>query len=374
MGRDQSNPSRRQFLTAAAGVGAAILFGPDRLWSADVDPRVLQIVSSAIVVDMHNHVVAPYVRNPANAKPDPDLDLEAEMKRSGFSAICETFSTDDLYTTEVGEYHKYALVAFSFQDRLLARNHMRRALNMKDLETAHAQGQPVVIQAVEGAQFIEGHLERLEGLYQRGLRVVQPVHNQDDLVAPLGDIYTRPAHLGGLTPLGAQFIKECNRLGIVLDLTHGTFEMVKAALKVTTQPVIYSHTAMSGLGTGNTSQDVSRRMMSKEEARMIRDTGGVIGVWFRVATSVEEYVGGIKEMVDATDVDHVGIGTDTVLPRPDPLIGIPSTNDIWEDQHGGFFYVVAGEMLKQGFTPEEIGKIGGGNFCRVFAKVTEGHA
>ena len=51
----------------------------------------------------------------------------------------------------------------------------------------------------------------------------------------------------------------------------------------------------------------------------------------------------------------VGIGTDSeVLPQPNPQFGIPSTNDIWEGQHGGFFYVVAGEMLKQGFTPAEI--------------------
>ncbi len=39
----------------------------------------------------------------------------------------------------------------------------------------------------------------------------------------------------------------------------------------------------------------------------------------------------------------------------------------------GFFYAVVGEMLKQGFTPDEIGKIGGGNFCRIFAKVTTAH-
>ena len=63
-------------------------------------------------------------------------------------------------------------------------------------------------------------------------------------------------------------------------LTHATFDVVKAALKVTTQLVIYSHTALSGPGTGNTSSDMSRRMMSKDEARMIMDAGGVLGVWF----------------------------------------------------------------------------------------------
>jgi membrane dipeptidase len=374
MGRHQWNSSRRQFLTAAAGMSAGMLFGRDQLFAAEVDPRVAEIIASTITIDMHSHVVVPYVRNPANAKPDPNLNLEVEIRNSGFSAVCQTYSSDDLFTREPGEYFKYALVAFSFGDRILAKNNMRRALTLKDLQTAHAQKQPVVIQAIEGAQFVEGKLERLEVLYSRGLRVVQPVHNVDDLVAPLGDIYTQPGHLGGLTPTGAEFIKECNRLGIVLDLTHGTFDMVKAALKITTQPIIYSHTALSGPGTGNTSADMSRRMMSKEEVRLITESGGIIGVWFRVANSVEEYVRAIKEMVDTADVDHVGIGTDTILPLPNPMYGIPSTNEIWEDEHDGFLYAVVREMLKQGFTPEDTRKIIGGNFCRVFEKVRENHA
>jgi membrane dipeptidase len=369
MGGGHSNHSRRQFLAAAAGLGAAALLTREQLLAAEVDPRIAQIISGTITVDMHNHVAVPYTRNPATAKPDPELDLAREMKRSGFSAICETFSPDDLYTTEVGEMNKYVLHGLEYEDRLLARNHMRRALNMKDLQTAHEQGQPIIIQALEGAMFIEGHLERLEVAYERGLRIVQPVHSVDDLVAPLADVYTQPGHLGGLTNVGMEFIKECNRLRIVVDMTHATFEAVEAALEVSTQPMLYSHTGMS-----RTSATRPGIQMRKEEARMIAEAGGVLGVWWRAATTVREYVGAIKELVDVAGVDHVGIGTDSVLPQPNQIFNLPSTNDIWEDQHGGFFYVIAGEMLKQDFTPEEISKIGGANFCRVFAAVTMGHA
>lgn len=121
---------------------------------------------------------------------------------------------------------------------------MRRAVNLKDLETAHKQRQPVVIQSAEGAQFIEGRLERIEEAYQRGLRNLQLVHERDDLVSPLGDVYTAAAHLGGLTPFGAQVMRECNRMGIVVDLTHATYDTVRGALKVATQPVLYSHAAL----------------------------------------------------------------------------------------------------------------------------------
>jgi membrane dipeptidase len=196
------------------------------------------------------------------------------------------------------------------------------------------------------------------------------VHEQDDRVLPLGDVYTATAHLGGLTPFGAQVVKECNRLGIVLDLAHGTYKSVVDALRVATQPLIISHTGMSSQARGNVSADLQRRLITKEQAREVAEAGGVIGVWWRLVATTKEYVATIRDMVDAVGTDHVGIGTDTDLMASNML---PYTNKIWPDQNGGLFYAVAGEMLKQGFTPDEIVKIGGGNFCRIFAKVTTGH-
>jgi membrane dipeptidase len=75
--------------------------------------------------------------------------------------------------------------------------------------------------------------------------------------------------------------------------------------------------------------------------------------------------------VRAVGIDHAGIGTDTDLLSP--RVG-QGTNKAWPGLTGGFFQAVAGEMLLQGFTPDDIAKVGGGNFCRVFGKVTAGHA
>ena len=85
----------------------------------------------------------------------------------------------------------------------------------------------------------------------------------------------------------------------------------------------------------------------------------------RLFNSVSDYVTGIRNRVAAFGVDHVGIGTDTNLMERYIL---PHTNQIWPDQKTGFFYAVADEMLRQGFSPGDIAKIGGGNFCRVFAQ------
>ena len=300
---------------AFTAAGGAMLLGPGLLEAAEIDPRAAQIVASTIAVDMHSHVQIGFVKDAASASPDPDLDLAGEMKRAGFSAICETYNVDIISSGESGDYYKYNLQALAFEDRLLARNHMRRALNMKDLQTAHDRGQPIIVQSAEGAQFIEGRLERIEEAYQRGVRHLQLVHEQDDRVSPIGDVYTAPAHLGGLTPFGAQVIKECNRLGIVVDLAHGTHETVTSALKVATQPLIISHTGLSrDAGRSTPSADMQRRLITREHAREVADAGGVIGVWCRLVGTTKEYVAGIRDMVDAVGVDHVGIGTDQRFP------------------------------------------------------------
>jgi membrane dipeptidase len=91
--------------------------------------------------------------------------------------------------------------------------------------------------------FIEGRLERVEEVYKRGVRHLQLLHQRDDMVSPLGDVITSPAHLGGLTPFGAEVVKECNRLGILVDLSHATTETVLGALKVATQPLIVAERA-----------------------------------------------------------------------------------------------------------------------------------
>jgi membrane dipeptidase len=370
MGRDQSDPSRRGFLTALAGTTGAMVLGAEQLRSADADSRVAEVVSKTIAVDMHNHVQIAYPADRTDAAPDPSYDLAGEMKRAGFSAILETYNLDAIAAQKPGDDYDHNLRALAFEDRLLARNHMRRALNLKDLETAHKRKQPVIIQSAEGAQFIEGRLEHVEQAYRRGLRSLQLVHERDDLVSPLGDVYTAPAHLGGLTAFGAQVIKECNRLGIVVDLTHATYETVRGALKVAAQPVIYSPAAPIPEGGAAPSTDLGRRLLSMDEARALVETGGVIGIWWRGADSTQGYIQNMKRMVDAVGIDHIGIGTDSDLTPPGGKGPLPYTNGIWKDQNGGFFYAVASEMLKQGFVPDEIGKIGGGNFCRVFAEVT----
>jgi membrane dipeptidase len=389
----QTGGSRRQFLsTTAITAVAGLMLRPRLAWAADMtDPRVADIVAKTIGIDTHNHIDVPLT---AAEMPGRDIDLAGEMKRSGLSAICMTFATD----YQPGDAYDRFLKGLASMDRQLERNGMKRSLTPADLRTAHKNLQPTVIQSVEGGHFLQGHLERVEEAHERGLRHFGLLHDSDASV-PLGDVYTNPPRYGGLTPFGAAVIKECNRLGILVDLAHANVQTTEAALKVTTRPVIISHTGIdTQLGSNPSMAHVMRpRLISKEQARMVANAGGLVGVWTHLADTPSDYARNVRALVDVIGVDHVCIGTDTKLTQPSPRPNGPPpgaprpggagpggpppgpqharvgerTNRAWQDETAGFYYVVVDSMLKTGFTPDEIGKIGGGNFLRVFGEAVK---
>jgi membrane dipeptidase len=370
--------SRRKFIATAVGAGGAALLRPAWLNAAghavagqaadDIDPRLAQVKATTIAIDMHNHVFSAMPRPGDGTTPG----LTEQLKRAGLTAIVAGYKIPFDPNAKPGETNVKLLNYLTVMDALLEKEHMRRAMNLKDLEAAHRNGQPTIVQAIEGAQFLEGHLERVGVAYQRGLRHLQLLHDDDDPVAPLGDLDSKPAHLGGLTRFGAEVIKECNRLGILVDMAHASPDTIKAVTKLSTRPFIVSHTGFDGpiSGTDRMMEMMKPRLLNKERAKVVADAGGVIGIWIYMANSLQEYVENVKRMVDAVGIDHVGIGTDTDLISSQAR----GTNFAWPGLNGGFFDAVAAEMLHRGFTPGDIEKFGGGNYCRVFGDATAGHA
>jgi membrane dipeptidase len=380
--KSQASGSRRQFLsTFAMTAGAAMIVRSRSGWAADMtDPRVEDIVAKTIGIDTHNHIDVPLT---APEMPGPNIGLAGEMKRSGLSTICMTFATD----YQPGDAYNRFLKGLASMDRQLEYNSMRRSLTPDDIRNAHKNRQPTVVQAIEGGHFLEGHLERVEEAYGRGLRHFGLLHDSDASV-PLGDVYTNPPRYGGLTPFGAAVLKECNRLGVLIDLAHANMQTTEAALKITTRPVIISHTGLdTQLGNNPSMAQMMRpRLISKEQAKMVANAGGLVGVWTHLADTPLDCARNVRALVDVIGIDHVCIGSDTKLTPPGPRPGGPPrgrprpgqqnarvgerTNQAWQDQTAGFYYVVVDAMLKTGFTPDEIARIGGGNFLRVFDMVT----
>ena len=152
----------------------------------------------------------------------------------------------------------------------------------------------------------------MEEAYNRGLRHFGLLHDSDATL-PLGDEYTNPPRYGGLTVFGTSVIKECNRLGVVVDLAHANLQTTQGALKVTNRPVIISHTGLdTQLGNDpRMAQMMHPRLISEEQAKIVADAGGAIGVWTHLSDTPLEYAHNIRALVDVIGVDHVCIGTDT---------------------------------------------------------------
>lgn len=169
---------------------------------------------------------------------------------------------------------------------------------------AAKQGIPSVILAAEGADFLEGHLERVDDAYSRwSLRHLQLTHYR---VNELGDIQPEAPEHFGLTDFGAAVVRRCNNLGIVVDVAHGTYEVVKRVASVTTKPLVLSHTSLQ------TVPPPYSRRISREHARMIASTGGVIGVWPPAGEfgTLAALATGMARLADVVGIDHVGLGSD----------------------------------------------------------------
>ncbi len=326
--------------------------------------------SDIIAIDTHNHMDVPFDTAVFNKQV---YNLESELKKSGFSAIVMTFCVDRPKLDSLDEAFRRFMLSLDEMDIMLKNNHIIRALNYKDVQEAHKQNQPFVIQSVEGGHFIENNIDRIEIAYNRGLRHLGLLHDNPSFV-PLGDIYTNAPQFGGLTEAGINVIKECNRLGILVDLTHCSNEAIDDAIKTSTKPILISHTGLdTQLGNNERmAKMMMPRLISKEQAKKVADADGVIGVWTHLADSPVDYAKNIKAMVDVVGIDHVCIGTDTKMALPsneNERFG-HKTNQSWDNMEDGFFYEVKNALKELGFNQEQISKISGGNYLRIFKDAT----
>ena len=339
----------------AGGIGPAGSTAAARI--SESASAALDVLRRSISIDVHSHGG----KTGITSKAPPSNDL-ADAMRAGSLAVACLADVPDMpvlgrsaegalamvRAPATGELYRHHLDRLAWMDELVAHHGVRRALSAADLETAHKTGQPAIIGDVEGLDFLDGKLERLEEAHQRGLRHLQLVHYTPN---DIGDFQTGTITHDGLTEFGAQVIRACHRLGFVCDVAHATEEMAKQAVKVATKPLLLSHTALAGSpAMGPT--PLSGRQISPDHARAIAETGGSIGIW-HFFPSLEKYVEGIKEMTDIVGVDHVSIGTDQFDAR-----GCVEDYTRW-------VHLIAA-MLRGGFTSEETGKIAGGNYLRIF--------
>jgi membrane dipeptidase len=353
--RGRAGVSRREALAAlgALALGACASRGADVLKS---DEETARLLDDVIGVDIHSHAAG------ANAQRTPTYDLAARMREGAITAVCLQYSADGpvlqrdpnnrvLVTRapEPGELWRRTQTRLAWFDGIVRSQGLRRALVRGDLEAAHRDRVPAIVQAVEGCQFMEGRLERIGEVHRRGVRHLQLVHF---LRSDLGDNQTEPPTQGGLTPLGRDVIAECNRLGAVVDVAHGTLALVEGAARASRTPLVLSHTNLTPRIL-----DPYTRLISADHGKLVASTGGVVGIWASPSfTTLARYVDGVARAAEALGVDHVCLGTDNS--------GFGRSEAVWADYAD--FPLVVQLLRRKGFSAADVGKLAGGNYVRVF--------
>jgi len=277
-------------------------------------PRILRAATDFPIADAHSHsgMFSSQLLSPS---------LKAQMEEAGVMLLSWNIVGDGRWTLN----RDYSIRQRSVPARGAQASYVRERLNMMrsdlaaigldcaqnaaDIDAARS-GVPHVVIAVEGAGFVEDGLEMLGQYYGDGLRQLELVHY---IRNALGDPQTeRPDH-GGLTELGVEVIKSCNRLGILVDLAHSSNASIDRALETSIVPMIWSHsgitaTQYSWWQTGDLS-----RLLNIDYAKKIARRGGAVGLWANSSTvgrDAEGYAKEIVHMVSKLGPEHVMFGTD----------------------------------------------------------------
>ncbi len=350
---------RRFVLRGAPLMCLAAVAGPQQQAVAQQQQTAArQAIGSVTTVDIHSHAGHILRVHDGSAGLGP---VAEPMTDGGMAAVCFAIVSDSpthhtvgghihpFRSPEPGELYAYAQRAFQRLHDLIEHEHLAVITNAGSLVAARG-GKPSAIVAAEGADFLEGQVDRVDEAYERWqLRHLQLTHYR---VNELGDIQTEAPEHGGLTDAGAEVIRRCNRRGIVVDVAHGTYDLVKRAASVTTRPLVLSHTSLTPRPGPRS------RQISPDHARLIAQTGGVIGVWppQSIYIDLNAMAYGMAKLADVVGVDHVGLGSDMLgLVGPGVFNSYSQLPDL------------AAAMLTVGFSAGDVGKVLGGNYTRVFA-------
>ncbi|WP_439133881.1 dipeptidase [Pseudomaricurvus sp.] len=230
-----------------------------------------------------------------------------------------------------------------------APDELKLILTANDLQSVLDQrnkGKQVIgaLLGTEGSHALEGKLENVQRLYNAGYRMMGLQHFFDNHLG--GSLHGESN--AGLTQFGEDAIVEMERLGIMIDIAHSSPQVVEDVLTLSTQPLIVSHTGFYG-------HCPSPRNISDTLMKRIASQGGLIGVGYwkgAVCDDIpENIVKAIRYGIDLVGVDHIALGSD--------FDGSVSTHFDTSE-----LAILTDEMLKAGFTEEEIRKVMGENMVR----------
>jgi len=215
------------------------LLGASGVQVSDVAKR---LHADALVFDAHLHAVNRYFYlggDMGRSVPDGQFDLP-RARRGGVDAMFLSLYISEKYYAQRYET-KQALRLIDFAIEQIRRNggFVEQARNATDVERIAKSGKIAAVLDIEGGFDLDGDLRVLRDLYRLGVRVVQlPAHNWSNRFA---DSCCAEKKWHGLTEHGREVVREMNRLGIVINISHASDETMEQAIDVSSDPVVATH-------------------------------------------------------------------------------------------------------------------------------------
>jgi membrane dipeptidase len=332
------------------------------------EERAMKLHSKALIIDcLGGHIVGPEPP-PIDGKPYLDRLVESGVRGVNITLAAHADDFDDALWEMYGYFN--LLTARPDQTLLVEQ--------ISDIDRAHRDGKVGIIFGFQTATPIGTHIERWTIFYKLGLRVCQLTYMERSL---FGDGCFEPENRG-LTAYGRQAVGEMNRLGIVVDLSHGGERTTLDILELSEDPPVFSHSNPIKLGP-------SKRNITDEQIKKCAARGGVIGITphseltYRtrgVRPTIRDYIDFIDYVVQLVGPDHVGIGTD-VFESYTKVSWEAQTKRMYKSQwvfetmlSDGFSRIthlpdVTRGLIARGYADDDILKILGGNWYRIFSKI-----
>src|SRR5947209_6702948 len=372
----------------------------ERLWR-----RAQEIHRKAIVIDTHNDVTTPMTNDDydlGGTPPAPYRTSLERMKQGGMTAEFFSLYVKPFYVTKGGAVRRTLdMIDAVYRAQERHPNDLMMAFSAEDIRMAKRRGRIAALLGIEGGHAIGNSLATLREFYRLGVRYMTLTWNNTNDWADAGRGEKRH---NGLTDFGKEVVREMNRLGMLVDVSHVSDKTMSDVLDISTAPIVATHSSARALAN-------QPRNIPDDLLRRIAKNGGVVQVNFykvfidpkagdanaernknpkykalsdeiankykddpeRLAeeedkldaqfplppTPISVLIDHIDHIVKVAGIDHVGLGADF-----DGAVDMPEgARDVSDLPN------ITYELLKRGYSERDVRKILGENFLRVFGEV-----
>lgn len=356
-----------------------------------MEERAKELHNQSVVVDAHNHIMIElaYQRNRGKRAVFSDY-YAPKIRQGGVDVIMMVVGGDSTSLTDRSDLFWWGSIRV--MDMLLleaeeSADTMTICLDCRDIEETLAAGKIAVLMTLEGARPLTGKLNMdslavLRSFYRQGLRQLQLVDMGRNRV---GDGHLEERTNSRLTRFGIDVVKECNRLGMLIDVAHLNDAGFWDVIETSQQPILDTHSCVHAL------RDRVRNR-TDEQIQALAQNGGVLGLSFMhkyvgggdTKPTVDDLVRHIDYVAELVGIDYVGLGPDHFEgqvwtdPGCDPAPGYYEGTYFGVSEGSAFVEgleditklpAVTEALMKRGYADEDIKKVLGENLLRVYKQV-----